>query len=73
MYFSDSVSTFALVIRAGYDLKVELGVENKRRPSQLPCLQVRLDLEVAIAGHFVETAFTLETAETSVFLSHTFA
>ena len=73
MYFSDSASTFARVIRTDYDLQVELGVENKRRPLQLPCLRVRLDLKVATAGHFVETTFTLEAAETSVFLSHAFA
>ena len=73
MYFSDLASTFARVIRTDYDLQVELGVENKLRRSQLPCLRVRLDLKVATAGHFVEATFTLEAAETSVFLSHAFA
>ena len=47
--------------------------ENRRRSQRLSCLQLRLDLIVTAAGHFVETAFTLEAAEASVFFGHTFA
>ncbi len=47
--------------------------ENRRRPQRLPFLLLRLDLKVSVASHFVETAFTLEAAEASVFFGHTFA